>query len=377
MHRFLPFLVAGAIALGVSAAPALAGSDGCSADCRAENAPARGRRDRADRPAGVPGGRRPPDAHVRRRPVHRAARRRRRGRGGSLRGRARRSGLRHRRRGARHPRRGSPTRHRRPRVEVVSRRLGLLLGVAVLLLGVALLATVVGAVSHDDDAPAARHDPCHGSARDGDERRGRRARAAPRAPRACRDPGQRRDPLDRRARAGHQARPQPRPLARGPDATSATPAGGRAARAPASAARRSSSATSTRRRAPRSSTASRELRRGDKIVVVGRDGSRVRFTVEGSEQYPKDDFPTARVYGRTNGRRSASSPAAATSTAPPATTSTTRSCTRTERSEDPQAGGRSLRMRSSALAGKPRPSRLLVSRYSQPPGPSTTVRRRP
>ncbi len=40
MHRFLSFIVAGAIALGVSAAPALAGSDGCSGDCRAENAPA-------------------------------------------------------------------------------------------------------------------------------------------------------------------------------------------------------------------------------------------------------------------------------------------------------------------------------------------------
>ena len=39
-HRFLSMLVAGAIALGVSAAPALAGSDGCSGDCRAENAPA-------------------------------------------------------------------------------------------------------------------------------------------------------------------------------------------------------------------------------------------------------------------------------------------------------------------------------------------------
>ena len=39
-HRFLSMLVAGALALGVSAAPALAGSDGCSADCRAENAPA-------------------------------------------------------------------------------------------------------------------------------------------------------------------------------------------------------------------------------------------------------------------------------------------------------------------------------------------------
>jgi sortase (surface protein transpeptidase) len=44
-----------------------------------------------------------------------------------------------------------------------------------------------------------------------------------------------------------------------------------------------------------------ELGRGDEIVVVGRDGSRSRFTVEGSERYPKDDFPTARVYGRTDG----------------------------------------------------------------------------
>lgn len=45
----------------------------------------------------------------------------------------------------------------------------------------------------------------------------------------------------------------------------------------------------------------RELHRGDAIVVVGHDGSRTRFTVEGSEQYPKDDFPTARVYGSTPG----------------------------------------------------------------------------
>ncbi len=43
----------------------------------------------------------------------------------------------------------------------------------------------------------------------------------------------------------------------------------------------------------------RDLDPGDRIVVVRRDGTRARFTVEGSEQYPKDDFPTARVYGRT------------------------------------------------------------------------------
>lgn len=45
----------------------------------------------------------------------------------------------------------------------------------------------------------------------------------------------------------------------------------------------------------------RELSPGDAIVVVRRDGSRARFTVHGSEQYPKSDFPTARVYSRTAG----------------------------------------------------------------------------
>ena len=43
----------------------------------------------------------------------------------------------------------------------------------------------------------------------------------------------------------------------------------------------------------------RDLRRGDAIVVVGRDGSRTRFTVERSEHHPKSDFPTARVYSQT------------------------------------------------------------------------------
>lgn len=44
-----------------------------------------------------------------------------------------------------------------------------------------------------------------------------------------------------------------------------------------------------------------ELRKGDTVVVVRRDGSRARFTVQGSERFPKDEFPTARVYGRTDG----------------------------------------------------------------------------
>ena len=45
----------------------------------------------------------------------------------------------------------------------------------------------------------------------------------------------------------------------------------------------------------------RDLRPGDAIAVERRDGSRARFAVLGSEQYPKSHFPTARVYGRTAG----------------------------------------------------------------------------
>ena len=44
-----------------------------------------------------------------------------------------------------------------------------------------------------------------------------------------------------------------------------------------------------------------ELRAGDRIAVVRRDGSRVRFVVQRTERYPKARFPTARVYGRTRG----------------------------------------------------------------------------
>jgi len=44
-----------------------------------------------------------------------------------------------------------------------------------------------------------------------------------------------------------------------------------------------------------------ELRRGDAIVVVRRDHTRVRFTVQGSARYPKSRFPTTRVYGPTRG----------------------------------------------------------------------------
>jgi hypothetical protein len=41
------------------------------------------------------------------------------------------------------------------------------------------------------------------------------------------------------------------------------------------------------------------LHRGDAITIVRRDGSRVRFTVQRSARYRKNDFPTALVYGPT------------------------------------------------------------------------------
>jgi sortase (surface protein transpeptidase) len=40
----------------------------------------------------------------------------------------------------------------------------------------------------------------------------------------------------------------------------------------------------------------RELRPGDEIIVTRADGSRVRFLVERTEQYPKRRFPTDDVY---------------------------------------------------------------------------------
>ena len=43
----------------------------------------------------------------------------------------------------------------------------------------------------------------------------------------------------------------------------------------------------------------RELRRGDLIQVRRADGSAVRFRVEGLERWPKTEFPTRRVFGRT------------------------------------------------------------------------------
>ena len=46
----------------------------------------------------------------------------------------------------------------------------------------------------------------------------------------------------------------------------------------------------------------RELRRGDEVRFVRADGSRARFVVEWSRSYSKTRFPTAAVYGPTEGR---------------------------------------------------------------------------
>lgn len=43
-----------------------------------------------------------------------------------------------------------------------------------------------------------------------------------------------------------------------------------------------------------------DLRPGDPVLVARDDGSTVTFRVDSIEQYPKDDFPTERVYGDTD-----------------------------------------------------------------------------
>jgi sortase (surface protein transpeptidase) len=43
----------------------------------------------------------------------------------------------------------------------------------------------------------------------------------------------------------------------------------------------------------------KELRRGNQIRIVRRNGSVVRFAVQGLRSYPKSHFPTKRVYGPT------------------------------------------------------------------------------
>ena len=112
-------------------------------------------------------------------------------------------------------------------------------------------------------------DPVTARAADRRMRRGRQPAAARRRrARARRGPGPGRDPR-RSACARRSSGSASTPTARSRcPPTSATPVGGRAARGPASAARRSSPATSTRTPGPAVFYRIGELRRGDKIVVV-------------------------------------------------------------------------------------------------------------
>ena len=183
-------------------------------------------------------------------------------------------------------------------VPSIAARIAMLLGVAAIVAGLALGVSIVGAVSHDDRgprldaaaiaAPSNEAQPRHAAAV---ERTARRERVAV--------------PVRIEIPSIAVSAPIIR-LGLNPDPTfevpaaPATPAGGRAARGPARTARLSSSAMSTRSRARRVLPPER-ARPGAEIVVVRRDGSRVRFTVQGSERYPKDEFPTARVYGDTDG----------------------------------------------------------------------------
>jgi sortase (surface protein transpeptidase) len=178
----------------------------------------------------------------------------------------------------------------------VSRRLGLLLGVAALVLGVALLATVVGAVSHEDERPPAR-DAAITDAAPSDA-------VVARTPRPAR-PKRAAIPV-RVEIPSIGVRAPVIKLGLNPDRSLEVPedfgdtgwwSGGPrpGERGPAVIVGHVDSKTG-----PAVFYRLRELRRGDGIVVVGRNGDRTRFTVEGSEQYPKDDFPTARVYGRTD-----------------------------------------------------------------------------
>ena len=45
----------------------------------------------------------------------------------------------------------------------------------------------------------------------------------------------------------------------------------------------------------------RRLRSGDTVEITRQDGSTAVFAVRSGEQYPKDEFPTAKVYGNTAG----------------------------------------------------------------------------
>jgi sortase (surface protein transpeptidase) len=182
----------------------------------------------------------------------------------------------------------------------MSRRLATLLGLAALVLGVVLLVAAVGAVSDDDGAPHAgvpsvvrQHDTAP-----------REAVVAPAPPK---DPAKRVATPIRIEIPSLDVRAPIIKLGLNPDKTLEVPtdfgdtgwwSGGPrpGEKGPAVIVGHVDSHTG-----PAVFYRLRDLRQGDEIVVVRRDGSRARFTVQSSKQYPKDEFPTARVYGRTDG----------------------------------------------------------------------------
>ena len=211
------------------------------------------------------------------------------------------------------------------------RRRLLVLGIATVVAGLALLAVECRwrRLARRPRTSARRGGDRRAEERPAEERGGRRARAAPGPPRARRGPRPRRNPLDRCARPDHPALPEPDRTTRSAGLRRDRLVDGRPA---------------PRRPRPRGHRRPRRLEdRPGRVLPAQRapqgrqdrrrpsDGSRARFIVQGSEQYPKADFPTARVYGRTVAPRCASSRAVALSTAPPATTCPTRSSTHADR----------------------------------------------
>jgi sortase (surface protein transpeptidase) len=186
------------------------------------------------------------------------------------------------------------------RVPSVPARLAMLLGLAAIVVGLALLVGVVGAVSHDDRGP--RLDAA--------------AIGAPSSEPVAADAAKRTSRPARRERVAIPVRIEipsiavRAPIIRlglNPDRTLEVPtdfgdtgwwSGGArpGENGPAVIVGHVDSKTG-----PAVFYRLSELRPGAKVVVVRSDGSRARFTVQGSERYPKDEFPTARVYGRTDG----------------------------------------------------------------------------
>ena len=178
----------------------------------------------------------------------------------------------------------------------VPARLAMVLGLAAIVAGLALFAGVVGAVSHDDRGPrldaAAIGAPTSDAAADRTPRRARREHIA--IPVRVEIPSIGvRAPIIR--------------LGLNPDRTLEVPtdygdtgwwSGGArpGENGPAVIVGHVDSKTG-----PAVFYRLSELRPGAKVVVVRTDGSRAHFTVQGSERYPKDEFPTARVYGHTDG----------------------------------------------------------------------------